>query len=681
MRKLISKHALVAIAAGGMLFSSCGDHDMFNPNYKKNEYAANWETKFGKIDPAQDWSMATQKTVNITVDGTKTVQILTGNPYLNEGQLAGEFTVTTQLSAKVDLRKGSNVIYVVQRNEDGTKDVRTTNINEDGTFDVNFSKSAARAHARVVTRSGSRSCTEISTVVRSTPYASGLYYYSDQWGTYSCLWDEAPKKYNNWGDKYYYVGDNAYGKATVDVSVLGAIKEIVPENQKSSYYNTIIKDVDLVVKEDGPVTLTLVNATTSNNAAIGYYIYTDKKVDNTDMSCPEWLTGEWLQNNGYDAGYKTYTVETRAGITDAQKLADKFVIIPNVKDYSLNPTENYAPATAENGWNGRITESYNCKTITLLYRDPATGETSETFPAGTKIAFFIVPNANCNGNNYIDAQRTVFSFADMNVDAHRTNVDNSYYKDFSHDTYSSSHAATFKVQDKIVIGFEDANAYASNDFDYNDCIFLLDGNFDEEIIPDPIPEEKTESQSWILACEDLGSTDDYDFNDIVLEIRHEITYDNDTHDFISSEIQVRCLAAGGTIPANIYYGDNRVGEAHEMLGGQTNQMINTTSYGKPSDWYTVATGVTEDRNILTIDEIINKISIRVTQNEGDAYATEIKAPEIGEAPQMIIVPGDWEWPAERKGIETAYPDFTNWSSNASLTDWNSVKVSDKVVKR
>lgn len=43
MKKLISKHALVAIAAGGMLFSSCGDHDMFNPNYKKNEYAANWE--------------------------------------------------------------------------------------------------------------------------------------------------------------------------------------------------------------------------------------------------------------------------------------------------------------------------------------------------------------------------------------------------------------------------------------------------------------------------------------------------------------------------------------------------------------------------------------------------------------------------------------------------------------
>lgn len=654
--RLTRKGALMAIATGTLVLSSCtDDKNYYDENYKKELYAANWEKQFGQIDPNQDWCMAAQKTVNITVDGTKTVQILTGNPYLNEGKLVGEFTVTNQLSAKIDLLKGLSVIYVAQRNEDGTKDVRTINVSDDGTFNVNFSSSAAKARTRAVTRSGDRSCVEFTTVDRCTPYATRLWYYSDQWNTYnSNFWDEATKKYNNWGDTYYYVGDNAYGNdVVVDQSILEAIKEIVPENEKSSYYNTIIQDVDLIVKEDGPITLTLASATTSNNAAIGYYIYTDKKVDNTDP-CPEWLTGEWLKDNGYTGDWdKSYTLETRTGITDAQKLADKFVIIPNVQSI-------------------KSTGSDNCKTINLLYKNPSTGEISETFPAGTKIAFFIVPAANCNGSSYIDAKRTVFSFADMNVDAHRTSVGDGYYTGFSSDTYSSSHAATFKVQDKIVIGFEDAHAYSSTDFDYNDCIFLLDGNFNEEIIPDPIPEETPEPQSWILACEDLGDVDDFDFNDVVFSVSHVAG---------TTTATVTPLAAGGTLASKLYFGSTPKGEIHSFWGesGKATDgvypMINTTSKGSEGESFEITVGEN-----FTMTDNMGGFSIIVEQGGNSADAV-IAAPEAGEAPQMICVPGTWLWPTERTNINAAYPSFTGsglWDD--AVNPWYKNWVSGKVVQ-
>lgn len=675
MKKIISSTALGAIAAGGMLFASCGDHDMFNANYIADEYAANWEQKIGAIDPNQDWSMAAQKTVNITVDGTKTVQILTGNPYLNEGQIAGEFTVTTQLSAKIDLCKGTDVIYAVQRNENGTKDVRTTYISEDGMFNVNFSGSTERTPKRAVTRSGNRTATELN-VTRNNFLDLIMYYANEEyniWDFNSIVNDYMTNSgsrhkiaFNSWGDKYFDASAGSVSNSTVyvDKTLKDAVANIVPENLKSSYYNTIIQDVDLVVKEEGPVSLTLLSATTSNNAAIGYYIYTDKAVNNEDIAVPsDYPTIDFLKDNGYNdqwSKYYQYISSTRI-VTDKQKLADKIIIIPNVRNSDIS---------SETIWSGEQMGGSNCKKINLLYKDPQTGLYSENFPAGTKIAFFVVPNAAYNANNNsIDASRTVFSFADMNVDVHKSKIDGYYYSNFNAENYSSSHAATFKVQDKIVIGFEDAGAYSSGDFDYNDCIFLLDGSFDEEIIPDPIPEKKPEYQSWILACEDLGDADDRDFNDIVLEVRKNIE---------SNKAEVRCLAAGGTLPANIYYDGQPVGESHAMLGGETKQMINTSgTLGRFSDWKEIEADATG----WTITDNIDKFQIKVTMNDKTMVGTLISAPAEGKTPHMIIVPGEWEWPIERKNINEAYPKFVDWNANASITDWNSAKEADMVVKR
>ena len=156
MKKFVRSSSMVAMAASAIFMCSCSKNFDFSFQQETvtDEYAKGWENAFGEIDSNQDWNLATQMTINITVDGTKTVQILTGNPYLNEGKLAGEFTVNNQLEAKVDLSKDTKVIYAVQRNENGKKDVKTTYANEDGTFTVDFTANASAT--RAITRNGSR---------------------------------------------------------------------------------------------------------------------------------------------------------------------------------------------------------------------------------------------------------------------------------------------------------------------------------------------------------------------------------------------------------------------------------------------------------------------------------------------------------------------------------------------
>ena len=48
----------------------------------------------------------------------------------------------------------------------------------------------------------------------------------------------------------------------------------------------------------------------------------------------------------------------------------------------------------------------------------------------------------------------------------------------------------------------------------------------------------------------------------------------------------------------------------------------------------------------------------------------IKGPTSGDAPQMILVPGDWMWPTERVNIAKAYPEFEHWSQDSkAYCDW------------
>ena len=182
--------------------------------------------------------------------------------------------------------------------------------------------------------------------------------------------------------------------------------------------------------------------------------------------------------------------------------------------------------------------------------------------------------------------------------------------------------------------------------------------------PDPTPEIP---QTFIFACEDLGTSDDFDFNDIVFSVSYVAG---------KTEATVTALAAGGTLNAEIVYDGQSLGEVHGMLGAAAGEMVNTTEgithrhagvkISVPSNW--------------TLAENYGKFAIAVQENEASKVVTS-PADAVGRAPQMILLPEGWEWPKERISIVEAYPDFINWVKDASLTSWNEKKVDDKVIKR
>ena len=219
------------------------------------------------------------------------------------------------------------------------------------------------------------------------------------------------------------------------------------------------------------------------------------------------------------------------------------------------------------------------------------------------------------------------------------------------------------------VGLEDGASIPSSqgcDFDCNDIIFYIDPNVSEQI-PDVVGPEKPiekEPMSWIIACEDLGSVGDYDFNDVVFSVS-----------YVSGEntAVVTPLAAGGTLSAEIYCGTQDIGEIHALLGGSdTSTMINTSSWGKAGKPITVQVGT----NFTMSSSNMGGFSLKI----GDGTAT-ITAPGNGKAPQMICVPGDWQWPTERTSIVSAYKGFGEWGANYGKSkDWWQ-KPTGNVIKR
>lgn len=181
----------------------------------------------------------------------------------------------------------------------------------------------------------------------------------------------------------------------------------------------------------------------------------------------------------------------------------------------------------------------------------------------------------------------------------------------------------------------------------------------------------TSSYHWIIACEDLGSTGDVDFNDIVLGM----TYVAGTNPTLT----ITPLACGGTLEAYVSFNGTPLFEIHQRFGVETKTMHNTYSWYGPAEAVTLSGS---DLNGYSVTNKMGGISITVKRAEGDRLAQTIISPsENGLAPAMICVPGNWEWPSECKSIQSAYPGFTDWSQDKTLTEWMNNKEADKVISR
>ena len=182
-------------------------------------------------------------------------------------------------------------------------------------------------------------------------------------------------------------------------------------------------------------------------------------------------------------------------------------------------------------------------------------------------------------------------------------------------------------------------------------------------------------------CEDLGSSErsDIDYNDIVFDARiyAEITEKKEWDESIdgygdweqvSSEIkpaEIVVLAAGGQLNAQIA-GRN----LHDMFGtGIGGVMLNTYREG-----VTQIGGSAHEEDLpvyrfytdASYSKIID-IPVVVRVNKEVVELTAVK----GAVPQKICGPIGARWPAERVGIDLAYPGFADWVKG-SKSPWSDI---------
>ena len=210
--------------------------------------------------------------------------------------------------------------------------------------------------------------------------------------------------------------------------------------------------------------------------------------------------------------------------------------------------------------------------------------------------------------------------------------------------------------------------------DFNDVVLAVVGN------PD-VPQEKiiTKNQYEVKTCkpkrymiEDLGATDDFDFNDVVVDVEsytvetHKVTSENGvikTDEIIKTESapsKAIIRAMGGTIDFELTIGNTKWVKSENGFDVKT--MYNT----KGEVDYDAELAVFD---VAGWDYDANNIGIKVMGKDGQLF--DIKFPKVGEAPMMIAVDPTQKWMGERVSVPSDWFYKINPGAKASgfFVEW------------
>ena len=211
------------------------------------------------------------------------------------------------------------------------------------------------------------------------------------------------------------------------------------------------------------------------------------------------------------------------------------------------------------------------------------------------------------------------------------------------------------------IGIEDIAEGRPNgmnsDNDFNDVVLAVVGN------PD-VPQEKviTKDRYEVKTCktkrymiEDLGATDDFDFNDVVVDVEdytveiHQVTRENgviktdEVIETTSAPSQAIIRAMGGTIDFELTIGETKWVKSENNFDVKT--MYNTqgdVDYNKELAVF----------EVKGYDYNANNVGIRVKGQDGLLF--DIKFPKAGEAPMIIAVDPSQQWMKERVSVPSEW---------------------------
>ena len=384
-------------------------------------------------------------------------------------------------------------------------------------------------------------------------------------------------------------------------------------------------------------------------------------------------------------------------------------------------------------YNGAITEASSFNDFELTYPDGSKVRYITDDVSNKAIADYIKENGNKVTKNAYNYNMSKSDFANYHV------------------TIQNQEASVYNL-DKV-IGYIRQSAHPTDndgnwvkniggrDYVFSDWIVTLTS---AEPFPEPYDEyEITNTDLWQqvergrVFCEDLGraTREDLDYNDVVFDAivfsnytyykRVKVRYRdrNKTQELsrVTEEerapathyyVNIKLLAAGGTIPVSILVGDkvndpNNVKEyiVHDQFNAQeatpTEMMVNTrdnnsTAFGSFGTRTPVQLGDIHkefgidyedgshedfDVDLIEVSEDLAKIrKINIWSCFGGGTDVAELQSEKGGTPQKFMAPyGTTKWPSERNNISLAYPGEKDANGNiikAGFNDW--VKNRDNV---
>lgn len=649
---------VTALVLGTALVASCS----LEP-YEESDvetYTKDFIKEFGLISKDQTWNVATQVTANIELDESldaDSVFVYTAVPGGSNCYIVAAYPASTT-SFTFDYLSGQEDAYVVVKNSSSNVVLGNYYDIVDGVMTVSSATRATRATEDCPVTKGTK-VENLGTFNDNDLYFKNILNYGD-YGQYSIKRTDI---FNMYHLNNIVTEDAEKWKMSDWYSIIGTGGVFAEGIDETTYICNLLKwedklepskGVKYTLSSNGPVEISYVFGGTQRTDKLGYLYYTD------DMS-----EDEILQTNRYiliEDGRVTSNIKSDGSyVTDWNTLSFTYV-----NDYKTNGTDH------------EITG----KNYKLVYYGKDGNESpTYIFPEGTHIVFFYIMFEN---PTYADPTLTDFqngtlrySLPSLNKKFYYTmkeEIEKHGESSSSEESKAAESFVTYKWGNKTIMGLED-----TSDDDMNDMLFFVNGNF-KEVIPDIGPDSDPEPQSWIIACEDLGSTGDFDFNDIVFSVSHVSGKKTAT---------LTPLAAGGIYPATITNTRNDVSfddqetEIHGMLKATTSEMINTTTITNEGSPITII--VPSDFSMSyngNADSADNMGGFFVKVKKGGVTTTEVEAPGQGSVPQMICVPGTWLWPTEKTKISEAYKDFGEYGAGyTSGSTWYETYEDGTVVVR
>lgn len=420
--------------------------------------------------------------------------------------------------------------------------------------------------------------------------------------------------------------------------------------------------------------------------------------------------GQWVHDSGLN--HSDVVIETEIGENEGK---DKGPDKDTGEEWRHCMRFSNFVLNAEKGdYEGKYVPRFRSVNYRLVYYSPDQFENGKLkanavgtyqFPQGTRIAFFVIQGGQYAldkdggagfklGHRHISFSRPYMNkyIANTIKSGHSHSAGEPGYPSNMNTGNGSDEPwtpfVTYEWNGQIMMGVEDYFAETENgingsDHDMNDMVFRVNGEFEKD--REEMNDKETKKQSWLIACEDLGGTFDYDFNDVIFGVSHVAGETTAT---------VTALAAGGTLPVYLQSDypqikDNATvtnegnilipegsngGEFHSWWGENhpSTSIVNATSWGGPGK--SVEIQVNTDFTLTTRDDTHAKpgdtdtsmggfrVIVKKPGEDGNTTITAPKKDGSFAAPQMFLVPNTWYWPVESQPIDGVYDGFINWSS-------------------